>query len=193
MSVTRPLYPLLELQDRHAWRAWLEENHARSRGVRIVVCKKHGGARGLSYEEVVEEALCFGWIDSATQALDAEHFVQCVTPRKPGSIWAKSNKARVAKLIRRGLMTPAGLEKIRAAKQDGSWTRLDAVESLRLPPDLKKALAANNVAQRNFAAWSASSKKMVLWWIASAKRPETRAKRIQETVRSAEKNKRAPV
>lgn len=179
---------VLEVGDRQAWRAWLEQNHPTSPGVRIVIYKKNSGKYRLSYEDIVEEGLCFGWIDSTANTLDDERYVLRMSPRKPGSVWAKSNKERVEKLIRQGLMTPAGLDKIEAAKRDGSWSRLDAIEALSMPPDLKKALVANKAAQKNFAAFSDSAKKMILGWIASAKRPETRLKRIQETVRLAAKN-----
>ncbi len=182
----------LEVDDRQAWRAWLEQNHARSPGVHLVIYKKHSSKYRLSYDEIVEEALCFGWIDSTGNRLDGERYILRMSPRKPGSVWAPSNKQRVARLIRQGLMTPAGLAKIKAAKRDGSWDRYDAVEALAMPPDLKKALAANKAAQKNFTAFSDSAKKMILWWIAGAKRPETRTRRIQETVRLAAENRKAP-
>ncbi len=181
---------ILAVQNRRAWRAWLKKNHSRRQGVRLVVYKKHSGSSKLSYDDVVEEALCFGWIDSTLNVLDEVRFTLRVSPRKPHSVWAKSNKQRVRKLIRAGRMTPAGMEKIQAAKRDGSWSQLDAVDALRIPADLRAAMSAHRIAQRNFAGFSNSAKKMILWWITSAKRPETRAKRIAETVALAAMNKK---
>ena len=181
---------ILVVQNRRAWRAWLKKNHARREGVRLVVHKKNYGKSKLTYDDVVEEALCFGWIDSRLNVLDDERFTLRISPRKPNSVWAKSNKQRVQKLVRQGLMMPAGIAKVQAAKRDGSWGKLDAVEALRIPTDLRTAMAANRRAQRNFAGFSNSAKKMILWWITSAKRPETRAKRIAETVALAAKNKK---
>lgn len=159
--------------------------------MRLVVYKKNSGRSNLTYADAVEEALCFGWIDSTPNVLDDKRFTVRVTPRKPQSVWSQINKRRVEKLIMQGLMTSAGMEKIKAAKRDGSWSKLDAVDALRIPPDLKKAFAANKIAEQHFAAFANSSKKMILWWIASAKRPETRARRIAETVALAAKNIKA--
>ncbi len=139
----------------------------------------------------MEEALCFGWVDSRPNKLDDERYMQLFSPRKPKSPWSKLNKQRVEKLIEQGLMTPAGLEKIEAAKQNGMWGIYDDIEALTVPQDLKEALAADETAKTNFEAFSDSSKKNILWWIESAKRPETRAKRIEETVELAAKNIKA--
>ncbi len=181
----------LAVENRQAWRAWLKKNHSRPQGVRLVVHKKKSGASHLTYDAAVEEALCFGWIDSTANVLDDKRFTLRVTPRKPKSVWSQINKRRVERLFGQGLMTPAGLEKIQAAKRDGSWSKLDAIDALRVPADLKKAFAADKRAKLNFAAFNNSSKKMILWWIASAKRPETRAKRIGETVALAAENIKA--
>lgn len=177
-------------RDRQEWRKWLEQNHARSRGIALILHKKHSREPGVSYTEAVEEALCFGWIDSRTHSLDADRFLQVFTPRKPGSVWSRSNQRRVQALIAEGRMAPAGLAVVEAARQSGAWNRLDPVEALVIPPDLKKALAADKLAGKHFRAFSDSSKKMILWWIASAKRPATRIKRIQETVTRAAKNQK---
>jgi uncharacterized protein YdeI (YjbR/CyaY-like superfamily) len=176
---------------RAEWRAWLEKNHATSPGVWLVYYKKESGWARVSYDDAVEEALCFGWIDNVARALDAERSMLRFSPRKPKSAWSKLNKGRVGRLIRVGLMTPAGLAKINAAKRDGSWSALDVVERLVVPPDLKTALAADPDAARNFDRFPPSSKKIILGWIASAKRPETRAKRVAETARQAAKNLKA--
>ncbi len=176
---------------RQAWREWLAENHAASPGVWLVFDKKGSGRRDLVYAEAVEEALCFGWIDSRPNKIDEHRYKQLYSPRKPKSAWSKLNKQRVEKLIDQGLMTPAGLEKIEASKQDGSWSVLDAVEELTVPPDLEAALTANSAARKYFTAFPTSVKKSILWWIESAKRPETRAKRVEETVTLAARNVRA--
>lgn len=177
--------PLLEVRDRAELRAWLEVNHAVSRGVRLAVGNKGGTATALTYEDAVEEALAFGWIDSTSRGLDGQRHPILFTPRKPGGNWARSNKARVQRLTAEGLMTPAGLAVVEAAKADGSWTLLDDVEDLVVPADLAAALAADPDARRGFEARSASQRKMALYWIASAKRPDTRTRRVSEVVSAA--------
>jgi uncharacterized protein YdeI (YjbR/CyaY-like superfamily) len=178
--------------DRMEWRAWLESNHASSTGIWLVIFKKGSGSTGVSYEEAVEEALCFGWIDSRTLSLDENRFLQHLSPRKPKSAWAQSNKARVERLIAAGKMAPAGLAKIEAAKKDGSWTALDDIDNLVIPPDLMEALAADLLAQQHFNAFSSSAKKMILGWVTRTRDPETRRKRIIETVTLAHQNLKAP-
>ena len=131
----------IEAQDRHAWRAWLEENHAITAGVWLVYYKKHTGKPGISYDEAVEEALCFGWIDSRPNTLDDERYMQFFSPRKAKSPWSKLNKQRIEKLMQQGLLEPAGLLVIEEAKRDGSWSSYDAIEELMIPEDLQQALA----------------------------------------------------
>jgi uncharacterized protein YdeI (YjbR/CyaY-like superfamily) len=179
----------VEPSSRAEWRAWLEANHATSPGVWLAVGKKDGTVTTLTYDEAVEEALCFGWIDSIVNRLDRHRFKQLFTPRKPGSAWARSNKERVERLTREGRMAPAGLAAIDAAKANGSWTLLDDVEDLVVPDDLAAALDENPAASRSFAAFSGSALKMILYWVATAKRPETRAKRIAQTVSAAAEGK----
>ena len=176
---------------RAAWRAWLERNHTRSDGVWLVSYKKATGKARFDYDEAVEEALCFGWIDSKPNKLDDERAMLWFAPRKAGTGWSRLNKARAEKMIAVGLMTPTGLAKIEAAKQDGSWGALDAIEELTLPPDLDRALNANPIAAQYFQAFPRSVKRAILEWIANAKKPETRAKRIEETARLAAQNVRA--
>ena len=139
----------------------------------------------------MEEALCFGWIDSKPAKLDDERSMLWFAPRKAKTNWSKLNKDRVEKMIKAGLMAPAGLAKVEAAKKDGSWNALDGVEALEIPPDLAKALSKNKTAKEYFEAFPRSVKRGILEWILNAKRPETRAKRIEETVSLAEKNIRA--
>jgi uncharacterized protein YdeI (YjbR/CyaY-like superfamily) len=173
---------------RAAWRRWLAKNHLTSPGVWLVYHKKSAGKPSVSYAHAVEEALCFGWIDSQIARIDDHRYKQIFTPRKSGSVWSKVNKTRCDALVAAGLMTDAGHARIEAARKDGSWSTLDAVESLTMPADLEKALAATPYAAKNFAAFAPSCRKAYLYWINGAKRPETRQKRIAETVGYAAKN-----
>ena len=176
---------LLEVADREAWRAWLTAHGGESSGVWLAVGKKGGHATQLTYEEAVEEAVAHGWIDSTARKLDEDRYQQLFTPRKRGSAWSPSNKERVRRLTSEGRMAPGGIAAVEAAKADGSWEALDDVEALVVPDDLTAALAAQPEAARRFEAFTSSAKKQMLWWIATAKRPETRAKRIAESVRLA--------
>ena len=176
---------------RAEWRNWLEQHHTRENGVWLISYKKSTGKPRFDYEEAVEEALCFGWIDSKGNKLDDERSMVWFVPRKARTGWSKLNKSRIERLMADGLMMPAGLAKVEAAKQDGSWYALDSVEALEIPLDLKKALAADKTARQYFDTFPRSAKRAILEWIASAKKPETRAKRIEETVTLAAKNIRA--
>lgn len=178
-------------RSRSEWRAWLEQNHTRREGVWLVTYKKTTGKPRIDYEEAVEEALCFGWIDSKGNKLDDERSMLWIAPRKPRTGWSKINKERVEKLVQAGRMTPAGLAKVEAARQDGSWTALDAVEALEIPPDLRKALREYPNAQQYFEAFPRSVKRSILEWISTAKKPGTRFRRIEETARLASDNIRA--
>lgn len=180
MSKPSPVTETFEPADRKGWRAWLRKHHAVSSGVWLVYTKQPD--RNLSYPEAVEEALCFGWVDSRPNKIDDTRYKQLFSPRKPTSAWSKINKERVARLIEAGLMTAAGLAKVEAARANGAWAHLDAVEDLEMPPDFARALAANTAARRNFEAFSRSSRKIILGWIHSAKRLETRVRRIAEAV-----------
>jgi uncharacterized protein YdeI (YjbR/CyaY-like superfamily) len=175
---------------RQEWRSWLEENHSTSPGIWIIYYKKGANQPTVSYDEAVEEALSYGWIDSTVNALDEERYLQLFTPRKPQSTWSRLNKQRVEKLMKKGLMAPAGLEKIKIAKENGSWAILDDIESLIVPEDLKEALSNNSAAQSNFDSFSDSVKKQVLWWVTSARRPQTRSDRIEKVILSAENNEK---
>ena len=186
--MTDQVIPRFEPDDRAAWRRWLRANHKTSRGVWMVFRK--GAARQITYAGAVEEALCFGWIDSLMRPIDAVRYMQLFTPRKPKSNWSALNKRRIEALIAQKLMTKAGLDKIAAAKKDGSWTRLDAVEAMVVPPDLKKALAANKKARAFFDASAPSTRKGALYWINSVKNPDLRAERIAHVVSQAAKGLR---
>jgi uncharacterized protein YdeI (YjbR/CyaY-like superfamily) len=170
---------------RGEWREWLAANHATSPGVWLVSYKAATGKPRVTYDEAVEEALCFGWIDSRPHTPDDERSMLLFTPRRPRSPWSRLNKERIERLIAAGLMAPAGLAKIETAREDGSWASYDAVEDLTAPEDLLAALAANEAARQHYASFSPSAKKQLLWWIASAKRSETRTKRIAELVAAA--------
>ncbi len=171
--------------DRAAWRAWLAANHATARGVRAVTYRRSAGRTTVTYDELVEEALCFGWIDSRADRLDEQRTMLRFTPRKVGSSWSRSNKARVERLVAEGRMTPSGLLPIEAAKADGSWLALDDADALIVPADLAAALAGHPLAGAGFDALGASMRKQILFWVTSAKRPETRARRIAEVLRYA--------
>jgi uncharacterized protein YdeI (YjbR/CyaY-like superfamily) len=173
------------------WRAWLMQHHGRSSGVWLISYKKATEKPRVEYDEAVEEALCFGWIDSKPNKLDEERSMLWFAPRNFGTGWSKLNKDRVQKMMAAGLMESAGLAKVNAAKQDGSWYALDAIEALEIPPDLTEALVTHTPAEQHFQAFPRSVKRGILEWIASAKKPKTRAKRIEETARLAADNRRA--
>lgn len=175
-------YNRVEAADRKKWRAWLGKNHARSPGVWLVFYKKASGTSTVRYDEAVEEALCFGWIDSQVKPVDERRYRQLFTPRKPKSVWSKLNKDRVQRMIAEDLMTDSGLAAIKTARRNGSWTSLDSVEALEVPPDFQKALNANRLALKNFDRMSPSRKKQLLYRINSAKRSETRLRRITDAV-----------
>lgn len=176
---------------RAEWRQWLAQHHTRTEGIWLISYKKATGQPRFDYDEAVAEALCFGWIDSKPNKLDAERSLLWFAPRQAGSGWSKPNKDRVEKLIAEGLMAPAGLAKIVAAQQDGSWSALDEIEALEIPSDLAAALGEHPTAAEYFAQFPRSAKRGILEWIANAKKPETRAKRIAETARLAAENLRA--
>lgn len=181
---------VIRVKSRETWRAWLAKNHGRKESVWLLFHKKHTGKTSISYDDAVEEALCFGWIDSLVKRLDEDSYIQKFTPRKKNSAWSPSNKKRVRKLVRQGLMTEAGAAKIAEAKKNGSWSRLDAVEKLAaIPRELTAALDASARAKKNFSGLAPSLRKQFLWFIETAKKGETRKKRIALTVRLAAEGK----
>jgi uncharacterized protein YdeI (YjbR/CyaY-like superfamily) len=183
--------PHVHADDRATWRAWLEANHATAGGAWLVSWRPRTGRAGLEYEAAIEEALCFGWVDSTSGTVDDERRRLYFAPRTPRSVWAASNKARVERLIRDGRMAPAGLAAIERAKAKGSWDVLDAAERLEVPDDLAAALEARPPAAVHFAAFPPSARKMLLGWIATARRPETRAARVAKVAEAAARNERA--
>jgi len=170
--------------DRQTWRAWLADNHTSSPGIWLVFYKKSSRQPSVSYDEAVEEALCFGWIDSKFKPIDEQRYRQVFTPRKPRSNWSRLNKQRVEKMTAQGLMTAAGLEKITAAQQDGSWTALDYIADLILPDDLAEAFDAHPAALAGYQSLPPSHKKQVLSWLHSVKNPDIRRARVAQAVES---------
>lgn len=181
----------MQPETRAAWRAWLAAHHTQPEGVWLVLWKKASGRPLLPYEDIVEEALAFGWVDSKTNALDEQRSMLWLAPRKPGSLWSAPNKRRIERMQAAGLMAPAGTAKVLAAQQDGSWVGLDAVEALHTPPDLVAAFERYPGSADHFAAFPRSAKRGVLEWIVQARKPETRARRVDETARLAQQNIRA--
>lgn len=175
-------------RSRQAWRQWLEKNHTSSRGVWLVYAKKHSGLASLTYNDAVEEALCFGWIDSKVNPIDDTFYMQVFTPRKPQSAWSALNKRRVERLIAAGLMTAAGAAAIKVAKKSGAWDATKHVEDLVIPPDLAKALDSNAEARRHWESYTPSRRKGVLYRLAGAKRPETRARYLQQIIENMVRN-----
>ncbi len=171
--------------DKKDWRNWLEQNHTKKDAVWLILYKKKSPDHNLSWGESVEEALCFGWIDSVKKTVDAKKYRQYFSKRKAKSNWSKINKDKVKVLIDQGLMEKAGYKSIEIAKKNGSWTILDEVEALVIPEDLKQELAKYIGAKEFFESLSTSDKKILLYWVVSAKRKETRQKRVLEIVKNA--------
>ena len=170
----------LHITNRDEWRAWLEKHHDAEKEVWLVYYKKRAGKPRIPYEDAVEEALCYGWIDSTVNRIDDEKYMQKFTPRKNESVWSEANKRRAGRMIKHGRMTEAGLAKIREAKRTGQWDRAGRRQyPTEIPHDLKGALAANKKAGQNFENLAPSYRRQLLGWIMSAKRDETRRKRIK--------------
>ena len=183
--------PLLHPESPEAWRAWLAEHHATIDGVWLARWTKASGQAPVEYEAIVEEALCFGWIDGLVNTLDDGRQAHLLTPRRPGSGWSRSNKDRVERLIADGRMAEAGMAAICAAHADGSWSMQDAAEALIEPAELRAALDANPEARREWDAFPRSPRRALIWWVMSAKRPETLARRVAQIVGEAAQGRRA--
>jgi uncharacterized protein YdeI (YjbR/CyaY-like superfamily) len=184
-------YERVQIRSRAQWRRWLETHHASSPGVWAVTYKKGATGPSVPYEAIVEEALCFGWIDSVRKTEDTERSRLLVTPRKPKSRWSRVNKERVERLRAKRLMTRAGEAAIEVSKKNGNWDGLDAVERLEEPDDLRVALDRKPRARANWDSFPRSTKRAILEWISTAKKDETRAKRVAETVSEAAAGRRA--
>ena len=184
-------YPIYHAESREQWRSWLEANHDSARGVWLCSWRPVTGKPACPYPEVVEEAICFGWIDSTVNRLDDERGLQLLTPRKPKSTWTRLNRKRVADMEASGLMTAAGRRAVDVAKGNGWWTILDPVEDLVEPDDLAAALDEESAARRAWDGFSPSARKAMLWWVISAARLDTRARRIATIVAKAGRGERA--
>jgi len=178
-------------KDRKAWRKWLEKNHKTATGVWLIYFKKDSGKTRVPYADAVEEALCFGWIDSTSNPIDEHSYMQLYTPRKAKSGWSKLNKDRIESLTEQGLMMPAGQEKIDEAKKNDTWSKLDDIESFTIPPELAKAFKENKKAAIFFETLGKTNKKYILYRINGAKRLETKAQRIAEIIEAANEGKMA--
>lgn len=180
--------PLLYFKNAQEWREWLHENHLYFSGVELVFHKVDSGLESMRWEEAVQVALCYGWIDSTVRKLDEKSRKQSFGPRKDKSVWSKLNKTYIEKLLAENLIHESGLRKIEIAKQNGSWHSLDAVENQELPIDLQNAFEKNSIAFHNFQKFSPSYRKSYLYWLNQAKREETRNNRIAEIIQLCAKN-----
>ncbi|MCR9013692.1 YdeI/OmpD-associated family protein [Aquiflexum gelatinilyticum] len=181
---TETFYP----KSRQEWRDWLQQNHHVKQSIWLIYYKKKSNTASVLYNEAVDEALCFGWIDSKSKPLDDQKYMQFFSRRKPKSVWSKINKEKIERLTAQGLMTKAGFDVIAIAKQNGSWTILDDAEALIIPPDLEAEFQTKPNAKTYFEGLSRSDKRNILQWLVLAKRPETRQNRITEIVNLAEQH-----
>lgn len=170
------------------WREWLHENHGVSIGIHLIFYKVEHENDSMRWEEAVRVALCYGWIDSTVKSLGNGKRRQYFCPRKPKSVWSKVNKDHIRELKSQGLMHKSGLEAIKIAKANGSWSALDNVENGVVPDDLQAAFNENKTAHENFQNFTRGQRKSYLYWLNQGKREETRAKRIQEIIRLCEAN-----
>lgn len=165
---------------RSKWRQWLRKNHTTTQAVWLICYKKSAGKPTIVWSDAVDEALCFGWIDSVRRTLDEDRFIQFFTKRKPSSPWSKINKDKVKRLISEGQMEKAGLMAIEIAMKNGSWSAMDAVEKLTIPRDLKKRFKERPEVAKAFTKLARSEQKRLLYWISTAKMPGTRARRLEK-------------
>jgi uncharacterized protein YdeI (YjbR/CyaY-like superfamily) len=177
--------------NRNQWRGWLEENHQSEKSVWLIIYRKESSMPSITYPEAVDEALCFGWIDSKPNKRDEHSFYQYFAKRNPKSNWSKVNKEKVAVLMAQNKIHPSGLEMIEIAKRNGTWNALDSVDNIEVPDDLQEAFDQNILAKNYWSDFPRSAKRAILEWILNAKKPETRLRRIAETVEKASKNIRA--
>lgn len=182
---------LLHFQNRDEWRAWLQENSSDRKEAWLVILKHQAASPGIFYEEAVEEAVCFGWIDGLMKSTPAEYYYLRFSPRKRGSPWSIFNQKRVEQLVAQGKMTEAGMAKVKEAQESGEWeAAIRREDTSTIPEDLKIALESDPEARANFEKYTTSQKKQFLYWITSARTDRTRRKRIQSTIEMASKNKR---
>ena len=180
---TKPDLPIIPFASRDAWEAWLQEQHATSEGLWLKFAKKDSGIETVTYSEAVEAALCYGWIDGQKASFDDHYWLQRFTPRRPRSKWSKINRQKATELIERSEMKPAGLRGVERAKADGRWdAAYDAQSTATVPEDLRRELDKNDRAREFFATLDSANRYAILYQIQDAKRPETRARRIQKYV-----------
>ncbi len=177
-------------KNRQEWREWLQGNHDKKQSIWLICYKKKSNIPTVTYGEAVDEALCFGWIDSKAKPLDDEKYMQFFCKRKVNSVWSKINKEKIERLVNEGRMTEKGFETIERAKQNGSWTILDEAEANIIPDDLEKAFQGRPNAKQYFSGLSRSDKRNILQWLVLAKRKETREKRINEIAELADKKQK---
>lgn len=193
MRAGRLEVPTLSPKNAKAWRAWLVRHHASHRGVFLLIAKKHLLERRpglLSYAQALDEALCFGWIDGLARRFDDDWRALRFTPRRDDSIWSELNKRHVARLVREGRMTPAGLRLVEVAKRNGEWAAARRRDALVEPADLVAALEARPRAAAFWRSLAPSHRKQWLYWVTEAKRPETRARRVAAVVRECAASRR---
>lgn len=181
---------LLYFKNAEEWRQWLHQNHSSSKGVHLIFFKVTSANESMRWEEAVQVAICYGWIDSTVRKIDDEKRKQFFSPRKDKSVWSKINKIYIERLTKNNLMHESGLAKIATAKLNGSWNSLDAVEDLVIPEDLNLAFEINKIAYENYLAFSKTYRKSYLYWLNQAKRPETRNNRIAEIINLCAQNKK---
>ena len=180
---TKPNLPIVPFASREAWEAWLEEHHATSEGLWLKIAKKGSGLETVTYDQAVEIALCYGWIDGQARRLDEHYYLQRFTPRRPRSKWSKINRQRATELVERGKMKPAGLREVERAKADGRWeAAYDSPSTATVPEDLLRELEKNEKAREFFSKLDGRNRYAILYRIQDAKRPETRTQRIAEYV-----------
>jgi len=171
--------------DRAAWRQWLAAHHGSAPVVWLLIHKKHVADPSVTYDEAVEEALCWGWIDGLTNRWDERSYAVRFTPRKPGSVWSESNVARVERMIAEGRMTPAGQALVDEARRRGTWDQAASGRLEVTPPDLEEALSVDPAALARWRDWAPTHRRQYIYWVLDAKRPETRARRVAEVARRA--------
>lgn len=174
--------------DKNDWRNWLELNHKKTEAIWLIFYKKKSPNHNLSWGESVNEALCFGWIDSTKKTIDSETYKQYFCKRKAKSNWSRVNKEKIETLTEQGLMKEEGYKSVEVAKGNGSWTILDKIEALVTPDDLKISFTNHKGSLEYFESLSSSAKKILLYWIDSAKKTETREKRVLEVAKNASQN-----
>jgi uncharacterized protein YdeI (YjbR/CyaY-like superfamily) len=183
--------PILTFQSQKKWRAWLNKNNLKSDGIWLRVYKKNTGVKSLNHAQALDEALCFGWIDGQAKSYDELSYLQKFTPRRKGSVWSKRNTEHIERLIEEGKMQPAGLAEVKAAKADGRWARAyDSPANMQVPEDFLKALSKKPKALKFFKSLNKANQYSIAWRLQTAKRPETRDKRMKAILKMLEQGEK---